>query len=222
MFGFKKKNTSSFDEEAQTKEVEKQEDTKTEWVWVEGYKGTNKDMTCQGFQYELGKTYSMPENEVQMCRSGYHLSLNLSDVFGYYDVDYGNRFFKVKACVRKCDLDHYGEPHCWSDSSEDKLVAKEIQFVEEVSVDEVWNAYMKKNNISQEMQDALVEYKSQFQELGYEKIVYLYHVDILVEDGYSRPFAWYVVDDDKFEVAHAVASQKEISMDVKALFIMRY
>ena len=24
-----------------------------EWVWVEGYKGTDKDMCCRGYQYEL-------------------------------------------------------------------------------------------------------------------------------------------------------------------------
>lgn len=221
MFGFKKKNTHHFDGEKQTKETQNQEDAKTEWVWVVGYKGTENDMTCQGFQYELGKTYSMPENEVQMCHSGYHLCLSLSDVFGYYSVDYGNRFFKVKACVSKYDLDRYGEHYSWN-CSVDKLVAKEIQFIEEVSVDEVWDTYMEKNNITQEMQDVLLKYKPQLQELGYDKIVDLYHVDILVEDGYSRPFAWYVVDDDKFDVAHAVASQKELNMDVRALFIMRY
>ena len=26
-------------------------DVKNTWVWVEGYKGTDRDMKCQGFQY---------------------------------------------------------------------------------------------------------------------------------------------------------------------------
>lgn len=219
MFGFKKKKTSSFNEEAQTKEVEKQEDTKTEWVWVEGYKGTNNDMTCQGFQYELGKTYIMPENEVQMCHSGYHLCLSLSDVFGYYDVDDGNRFFKVKACVRKYDLDHYGDHYSWN-YSEDKLVAKEIKFIEEVSVDEIWDVYMDVNNISQEVRNVLMPYKEHIQSLGFDGINDLYHQNILIEDGYSKSFAWYLIEYNKFEVAHAVASQKDLSMDVKALYIL--
>ena len=79
-----------------------------EWIWVEGYKGTDKDMKCRDFQYGLGVQYDMPEDqEIQECESGFHLCLYLSDVFHYYEVGCGNRFFKVKALVRKVDKESY-------------------------------------------------------------------------------------------------------------------
>lgn len=34
------------------------------WIWVDGYKGTDKDMKCRGYQYEFGKQFDIPEGEV--------------------------------------------------------------------------------------------------------------------------------------------------------------
>ena len=38
---------------------------------VKGFKGFNEDLTCRGFQYEIGKTYKH-NGEVELCRSGFH------------------------------------------------------------------------------------------------------------------------------------------------------
>lgn len=54
------------------------------------YKGTDKDMKCQGFQYELGKEYE--EQEAKLCEKGFHGCEYPLDVFGYYSPE-GNRFF---------------------------------------------------------------------------------------------------------------------------------
>ena len=35
------------------------------------YKVFNSDWTCRGFQYEVGKTYSI-KGEPVMCKSGFH------------------------------------------------------------------------------------------------------------------------------------------------------
>lgn len=36
-------------------QAKKTTETEEEWVWVDGFKGTDKDMRCRDFQYELGK-----------------------------------------------------------------------------------------------------------------------------------------------------------------------
>lgn len=47
------------------------------------YKGFNKDMTCRGFQYEIGKEYETSD-EVKCCEKGFHACEYPLDCFGYY------------------------------------------------------------------------------------------------------------------------------------------
>ena len=113
-----------------------------EWVRVKGYKGMKEDMKAHyDFQYELGKTYTVEDpDSVAICEYGYHFSLNLKDVFRYYDLVNNNRFFKVEALVRKKDYDEYGKTYTTTIFSDrvDKLVAKEITILEEVSTEEMF------------------------------------------------------------------------------------
>jgi len=46
------------------------------------YKGFNKDMTCRGFQYEVGEDYET--NDAQVCSSGFHACEMPLEVFQYY------------------------------------------------------------------------------------------------------------------------------------------
>ena len=90
--------------------VEDEPKPQEEWVWVDGYKGTDKDMKCRDFQYELHKVYDMPEDaEIVECSSGFHLCLEKEHVFRFYDIGKGNRFFKVKALVCRSDYESYGK-----------------------------------------------------------------------------------------------------------------
>lgn len=123
-------------------EKEKKKSEEDEWVWVEGYKGTDENMKCRDFQYKLNKTYSMNGEDVDTCEYGFHLCLDLEDVFGYYDLNLSNRFFKVKALVKKIDKNKYGElsrpPSGFSGICKtNKIVAKEIIFFKELTFDEL-------------------------------------------------------------------------------------
>ena len=52
---------------------------------IQGYKGFNKDMTCQGFQYKEGETYEH-KGELKICNSGFHFRENPLDCWSYYSL----------------------------------------------------------------------------------------------------------------------------------------
>ena len=52
---------------------------------MKGYKAFNPGWKCRDFQYEIGKTYELPEGQkLKMCECGFHFCANPIDVFGYY------------------------------------------------------------------------------------------------------------------------------------------
>ena len=121
-----------------------------EWIEVEGYKGTDKDMKCiheyngvrHEMQYELGKTFTapVPDNQIKLCEyGGFHFCLKLENVFYWYSLGKGNRFFKVKCLVRKRDYDELTDSlkyrHMFLTYDSTKMVAKQITFVEEIGFD---------------------------------------------------------------------------------------
>ncbi|WP_228494033.1 hypothetical protein [Pseudomonas aeruginosa] len=59
------------------------------------YKGFKQDLTCLGYQFEIGGTYKH-EGEVEACASGFHSCEYPLDVFGYYAPG-DSRFAIVKA-----------------------------------------------------------------------------------------------------------------------------
>ena len=46
------------------------------------FKGFNKDLTCRGFQYKVGKTYE--EENARLCNAGFHACESPVDCFKYY------------------------------------------------------------------------------------------------------------------------------------------
>ena len=121
-----------------------------EWVYVEGIKGMTEDMKgYDNFQFEVGKTY-IKDGLIEICKNGFHLSLNLEDVLNHYGLCKGNRFFKVRALVRKKDLDEYGTVteidnffYGKQKIIKNKLVSKEIEILEELSDEELFEEYKK-------------------------------------------------------------------------------
>lgn len=135
------------------------------WIWVEGYKGFNSDLTCNGMQYEIGENYTY-DGDVALCNSGYHFCLNLSDVFKYYSFDFTSKFCKVKALVKESDyskciigykeyIDVYAsswyvnldedDKGVYTFKKEDKLTSKEITIISEASIKEIYDAYNEKS-----------------------------------------------------------------------------
>ena len=63
---------------------------------MKGYKVFNKDWTCRGFQYKVGKTYEMKEDPV-CCERGFHFCGKLIDCFWYYDFEPENKVAEIEA-----------------------------------------------------------------------------------------------------------------------------
>ena len=65
---------------------------------MKGYKAFDADWTCRGFQYEIGKTYELPEGqELKVCESGFHFCKNPIDVFGYYPYNENTKIAEIEA-----------------------------------------------------------------------------------------------------------------------------
>jgi hypothetical protein len=192
-----------------------------EWIWVEGYKGTDSGMRCRGYQYELNKRFDMVGAKIEECESGFHFCRDLGDVFKYYTIGFNNRFFKVRGLVRKKDYEEYGNPieerHPISGYAicccRSKLVASSIEFVSELSIDEILAA------TGCNVDEWTDEEKQNIIKFNYEIAFDIFTVRKLVEAGYSEGFAKCVVDARRDKIAFHLASQPDLSMDMKAWLI---
>lgn len=182
------------------------------WIWIEGYKGTNKDLTCRDYQFELGKQFDMPEGAtIRTCSSGFHLCVNLKDTFKYYSIKDGHRFFRVRALVRKSDFDEFALKNC----GRDKIVAKSILFMYEMTADEILQASeIETSKWTDEDKLLALEKGTKHVELKYRKVE-------LTELGYSETFSQYLIDNGMSDIAKAVGSQPDLSMDMKVLMILK-
>ena len=50
---------------------------------IKAYKAFNSDLTCKGFQYEVGKEYHH-KGKLELCESGFHACPKLVDCFRFY------------------------------------------------------------------------------------------------------------------------------------------
>ena len=106
-------------------------------IEVIAYKGMNYDMTCSGFQYEIGKSYKT--DKAKLCEWGFHACLNPRDVLDYYLEEESSRYFKVKL---------FGEiTQC--DEFDTQVAATEITILEEINIDEIIETaeWWKNNNV---------------------------------------------------------------------------
>ena len=188
-----------FDENHPAPKVEEDE----EWVWVEGYKGTDRFMRCRDYQFSLHEQFDMPEGEpIIECRSGFHLCPSLSNVFAFYAIADSNRFFRVRALVRKRDADKLNTLY-----NPDKLVAKSIVFLSELTTDEIFkDAYINTEGWTDKDKIEAREKNCTFVDRKVK-------IRTLIGFGYNKSVAEYVIQRNRFELAKTLGQQTDISMD---------
>ena len=193
---------------------EKIKDT-VDYEWMEGYKGTDRNMMCRDYQYELGVQHDMDEDaEISLCSRGFHLCKELDDVFNFYSIGKGNRFFKVKALVKKVPIEEKtrlrnrgGRIAC----DPDKYVARSIIFERELTKEEIL-AGTEAEHWTEEYQTAALEF-------GIGTAKRRMQIDRLIELGYSAPLALLLSDRDLGDIAEAVGQREGLSMDMKIFTI---
>lgn len=102
-----------------------------------GYKAFLPDLTCRGFQYEVGKTYELERGDcLEMCCCGFHFCRSLSEVFWYYD---------PCADTRICEVEALGDTHVRVRRGVEagKLVTSRISIIREMSRDEIMDKLRK-------------------------------------------------------------------------------
>ena len=95
---------------------------------VKYYKGFNRDMTCRGFQYKEGETYTT--DEAKLCQSGFHACENPLDCFSYYNPS--------ESVYHEVELSDVSEEKSNDDT---KVVAKKIKVGAELSVRDLCKAH---------------------------------------------------------------------------------
>ena len=63
---------------------------------MKGYKAFNKNLTCRGYQFEIGKEYTH-NGKIAVCESGFHFCKSLADCYQFYPMEEDTRICKVEA-----------------------------------------------------------------------------------------------------------------------------
>lgn len=87
---------------------------------IKSYKAFDKDLSCRGFKYELGKEYE-ETGYIKACEKGFHACPYPLDVFGYY-APAGSRF---------CEVEQSGKI---DESESDKVCSSKIRIGAELDI----------------------------------------------------------------------------------------
>ena len=95
---------------------------------IKAYKGFNGDLTCRGFQFEVGKEYEQ-KGKIEACENGFHACENPMDVFGYYP----------PSSSRYCEVEQSGS----IDRGKDKIASSKIRIQCEIGLSGIIQAGVK-------------------------------------------------------------------------------
>ena len=87
---------------------------------IKAYKAFDKDLSCRGFKYEVGKEYE-ETGDIKACEKGFHACPYPLAVFGYY----------APAGARFCEVEQSGKI---DDSEGDKVCSSKIRIGAELDI----------------------------------------------------------------------------------------
>ena len=87
---------------------------------IKAYKAFDKDLSCRGFKYEVGKEYE-ETGDIKACEKGFHACPYPLDVFGYY----------APAGARFCEVEQSGKI---DDSESNKVCSSKIRIGAELDI----------------------------------------------------------------------------------------
>ena len=87
---------------------------------IKAYKAFDKDLSCRGLKYEVGKEYE-ETGDIKACKKGFHACPYPLDVFGYY----------APARSRFCEVEQSGQI---DDSESDKVCSSKIRIGAELDI----------------------------------------------------------------------------------------
>ncbi|NVB73772.1 DUF7666 domain-containing protein, partial [Phocaeicola vulgatus] len=87
---------------------------------IKAYKAFDKDLSCRGFKYKVGKEYE-ETGDIKACEKGFHACPYPLDVFGYY----------APAGSRLCEVEQSGKI---DDSESDKVCSSKIRIGAELDI----------------------------------------------------------------------------------------
>lgn len=87
---------------------------------IKAYKAFDKDLSCRGFKYEVGKEYE-ETGYIKACKKGFHACPYPLDVFGYY----------APAGARFCEVEQSGKI---DDSESNKVCSSKIRIGAELDI----------------------------------------------------------------------------------------
>ena len=182
-------------------------------IWVEGFKGTDENMCCREFQYELNKEF-VCEGKVSICKNGFHFCTYLGQVINYhYKLNIKNRYFKVKALIPLEDSKH----------KEDKYVAKKIILLEEIGYDQL-EKYIRAEYPSITSEEDWIKCK----EIGYEEFCRNNFKKEMFKYGYSETFIDVLFDDKGYRYCNDMIQkakafhEENVSKDLAVYMLISY
>ena len=110
---------------------------------MKGYKGFNANLSCRGFQYEVGKVYEMDDLPI-ICERGFHFCERLSDVLAFY-CDPSSRY---------CEVEAFGEI-TWDNNPFESRIKKyatnKIKILRELTIDDIVTILSTEKHVTNKM-----------------------------------------------------------------------